>query len=327
MCVIAIVRDKRPTDKMIEDMADTNGDGMGFAYRKGGLVHWEKGLEDVAYVQEMAKKLPLPYILHFRIASIGKICSELTHPFPVEKDAPLWEKGTTGGAVLFHNGSWSRWQDLSLEMAIHHPGCDVPDGEWSDTRAMAWVTAWKGKNALKLIGEKCVLFSPTEIDIYRKDWENVNGVFCSNKHFEYGHRSRYSNGQWVSTMCKFMHCTEKANLDKDGRCPQHPMIPPQMQQVLDRATAMSAANAANEEGKLPVLDALPGGAASVDPFAQAFTEKIAPVKALRERGKLSRREYRAAKKRIRTQMEQELLNDTPPVLLKSSQHLQKLTVN
>ncbi len=313
MCVIMIVRDKRPTEKMIEDAADTNGDGMGLAFRKGGLVYWEKGLEDIEYVKAMAAKLPMPYILHFRIASIGKVCSELTHPFPVEKDAPLWEKGTTGGAVLFHNGSWSRWQDLSLEMAIHHPGCDVPDGEWSDTRAMAWVTAWKGKNALKLIGEKCVLFSPTEIDIYRKDWENVEGVFCSNKHFEYGHRSRYSNGQWVSTMCKYMHCIEKSGLDKDGRCPKHPMAATEDTTKQERiAAALAAAKTRkdtlpNEEGKQ-----LPGGAVSVDPFAH--------LKSLRERGKMSRRQYRAAKKRLREDMDAMV----PPMLLRSSDHL---TVN
>lgn len=308
MCVIMIATDTRPTDEMVEKAFDTNDDMSGIAYRKDGLVHWKKGIDNVEEMKAHARNLPLPYILHFRIASIGKICTELAHPFPVQKDVPLWPEGETGGYVLFHNGSWHRWEDACLELATHHQEIEeVPEGEWSDTRAMAWMVAWKGKNVLNFIKEKCVLFSPDDMEIFRSDWEMVNGVRCSNKHFLF--RGQYSGSSWTSTMCKFGHCTSKENLDADGRCPKHPVNSPPDSDATKAMRIAAAAERArtraeDERRERGNLTLLPGGAGAADPFDQ--------LKTLRKRGKLSRRSYRAAKKRLQEQIDQA---SSSPILL------------
>lgn len=325
MCVIAIVRDpaKRPSEKMIEQMWETNDDGGGAAWRekcadetgkKVLQVRWNKGIESVEEMKELARTLPIPYILHFRIASCGGVRQELTHPFPIDEKVPEFLQGRTGGFVLFHNGHWGKWQDYSMDMTIHLRA-KVPAGAWSDSRAMAWAAANYGNDVLNFIGEKCVIFSPTELEVFRKDWELVDGVLCSNKHFEIRQWNQTGHA-YSQRMCKFGNCTRK-DLNTLGLCPVHEakplvVIPAPNPRVID-TTATVTPLRTNEEGVLPDDSAdedtlplipgavppvsQPGGAGAVDPFVQ-----LQALRELRCRHKINRREFDDRKRVLEAQI-------------------------
>lgn len=194
MCVIFIAESKRPTPEQVAAMYEANGDGCGFAYRiNDGLdkdknpinprVRWEKGLMTLAEAQKMAAELPLPYVGHCRIQTVGGKKAALCHPFPILKNVPLDLKGTTNGFVLFHNGHWGSWRTSVLE-AVWKTGAQIPSGKWSDSRAMAWSAAHFGTAILEFIDEKSVAYSADKVDLTGKDWDEEDGVWYSNKNWK-----------------------------------------------------------------------------------------------------------------------------------------------
>lgn len=199
MCVITVVQTRRPSEDELTKMALTNGDGCGIAYRTkhGDIftpsedplnvadeVMWEKGLS-LEELIPLAARVPLPYVLHFRIASCGGKEKEMTHPFPLTRDVNLDLVGHTKGFVLFHNGHWGAWKDKGLDGAIHNK-IRVPAGTWSDTRVMAWLAFLHGPKILEFIDEKVILFGPKTIEIFHPDgWFRVNDLLVSNRSWEY----------------------------------------------------------------------------------------------------------------------------------------------
>jgi len=187
MCVICVVDKARPTDKMVEAMYDCNNAGAGFAWRQDGYVQWEKGLK-IAEAVERCRKLPIPFVAHFRIPTVGGARESLCHPFPVEKDASLELTGRTKGYVLFHNGHWVDWRKTVLASSIEHK-LQVPTGKWSDSRAMAWVAAHHGLGILEMIDEKCIAFGPRDTEVFGAGWERIDKQsdqpWVSNDHWKH----------------------------------------------------------------------------------------------------------------------------------------------
>lgn len=185
MCVIAIAEKTRPTPEQVAAMFEQNSDGCGFAWRekKGNetRVKWEKGLFNLETAQKLCAELPLPFIAHFRIQTVGGKRAALCHPFPVLKEVPLDLKGSTNGFVLFHNGHWNSWRNSVLE-AVWKTGFKIPSGKWSDSRAMAWSAAHFGVAILEFIDEKSVVISPDKIELTGKDWNDLDekGIWFSN---------------------------------------------------------------------------------------------------------------------------------------------------
>lgn len=220
MCCIVYVEDKRPSEDMVNRMWDRNDDGAGFAWREGGDVVWEKGLtleESHIYMQD----LPTPFIAHFRVASVGGVCPELTHPFPVSMDSTLALTGRTKGFVLFHNGDWREWKDALLKSLPPGGGIKLPPGrQWSDSRAMAWLCSMYGHSYMDLISHKGVIFGPGPEDTHifsgASGWEEVEGIWCSNDYF----KTRKVSHNMTDQYCKFPHCIQK-NKDTEGYCPAH----------------------------------------------------------------------------------------------------------
>ena len=177
-----IVSKNRPTPEMVEKAYHTNDHGGGVAWRENGLVKWKKGLV-VEEMQHFIKSLPLPFVAHFRIASSGGQSPMLCHPFPVEKQVDVALEGQTKSYVLFHNGHWGEWKSFTKETALRM-GSKIPMGVWSDSRAMAWAAHNYGLGILDMIDEKCVAFSPTDLEVIKgSGWDEVDGVWCSNKHW------------------------------------------------------------------------------------------------------------------------------------------------
>ena len=199
MCVILVAEDKRIPDWMIRRAVEVNGDGIGVAWRDKGLVHWEKGLK-IDDVLQMAKDLPLPYIAHFRLASHGMGKGlELNHPFPVDPvekggfPATLDMQGKTRGGVLFHNGTFKEWKAWVLDAVprFSHPDRPVKlqSGSWSDTRGMAWLAHYYGSGILEMIGEKAIIFSPDDLELFwGTGWVTIDGILASNSTFQHVQR-------------------------------------------------------------------------------------------------------------------------------------------
>jgi len=158
MCVIYVCNSILPDDAELARGHSRNDDGAGISWLapdpkspKNLAVHWQKGLKDDEAVKKfiLEEKIPFPLIIHFRTASVGGTIAGLTHPFPTVQGVPLWEAGAAP-EVLFHNGHLHNWDDLVMNVGL--PSTErFPDGPWSDTRALAWLTYLKGPGVLDFV--------------------------------------------------------------------------------------------------------------------------------------------------------------------------------
>lgn len=169
LCVIYSCWSAVPEDRELSDGAAANRDGAGICWienlgKSDARVRWIKGLEsDVEAVKKVIRdtKIKFPYAIHFRTASIGGVCEELTHPFSiVEKgsadltkdlDKALDQDGTAR-RVLMHNGHLNSWKQWLLPIMIMKD-IDFPPAPWSDSRALAVAVSLKGEAILEFIRE------------------------------------------------------------------------------------------------------------------------------------------------------------------------------
>ena len=151
MClIIASPNGKKPAFDIFEDAASTNRDGIGLAWRVKDKVLFKKGITLDELQQLMDTEVNDQWVAHFRIATIGGKTSELTHPFVVSNDSPLKLEGEAD-SVLFQNGTFSSW-DTELLRACANRGIRIPDGDWSDARAIAVLVSIYGRNILRFCG-------------------------------------------------------------------------------------------------------------------------------------------------------------------------------
>ena len=112
MCVIVIKREGVTMKRAaLSDMWAANPHGAGFAYwHKSGRLVVRKGFLTCEQLIGALAKIPAAYevVIHFRIATSGKINRHQTHPFILTNN-PVDAKHarprlTDDDAVLFHNG-------------------------------------------------------------------------------------------------------------------------------------------------------------------------------------------------------------------------------
>lgn len=154
MCVIAVVKSSvRLSKSDAEKMWEINSHGAGFAIYEGGEWKIEKGFMQWPLLEKRLKQLGLldteehpPFVIHFRLVSVGSKTPQLTHPFPVE----LRE----GRGFLFHNGT------LDIKRGVSS-GMYVPEGE-SDTSQFAKLLSELrlSKEQLKLLVKEGGLIDP-----------------------------------------------------------------------------------------------------------------------------------------------------------------------
>jgi hypothetical protein len=177
MCVIAVCEKRRLTHREIEQMNAANPHGIGLAWvNKGhGLVEYVKGLT-AAEAIALVDRLPMPQVVHFRLASVGGVRPELCHPFPIEATPALTQAGSAP-SVLFHNGHWGEWEGgLGLLSGIDE------SEPWSDTRVMAaLMDAWDHGAVSEVVGtrQKLVVVTPTKIKTYG-EFLSRRGIKVSN---------------------------------------------------------------------------------------------------------------------------------------------------
>ena len=179
MCVIAIIPEAKQIDlETVLAMHRKNPHGAGIAWRtKDHRVRWIK-TDDPEHAYRLACEKPGERILHFRVASVGPICDELRHPFPVARKTWLGDQGKSR-AVLFENGTWPKWQNFLSQAEAE--GYQVPEGPMSDARAAAFLCSIRGHRWLeRTAGPRWVYFSAKRTSIYGR-WFKLNGIKYSNK--------------------------------------------------------------------------------------------------------------------------------------------------
>lgn len=183
MCIIALCQTRKPSLDELKNCEKSNNHGAGIAWIKDGIVHWRKGIDDIEKHYNFIKKLPLPILIHFRLASSGSVCRELTHPFPIESDVPLALKGETKNGVIAHNGTWREFKEYTLAAILSNKKLKPLKGQISDSRYIAWFVYHYGIEILNLFDcGKIVLFTPKKIETIGQFYEH-DGILYSN--FEY----------------------------------------------------------------------------------------------------------------------------------------------
>lgn len=152
-----------------------NPDGAGFAFVKDGEVYISKGFKSFPHFwreyKRRSKDLSSPFLLHFRIATVGDVNIENTHPFP-----------STLGSAFAHNGTM-------------HSFKEVFEG-YSDSRNVAEllrqlkmdITTYSGRVMLKSIlgsTNKGVFLLPNKqfVILNAAEGEVNNGIWYSNNSY------------------------------------------------------------------------------------------------------------------------------------------------
>ena len=181
MCVILVSPPKaRPSLSTLQQCAAANPHGGGIAWVESGLVQYLK-TDDVRRIHRTSQHAKGDVVVHFRIASVGGVCAELRHPFPVTGRAGLSDR-SSAPAVLFQNGTWSDWRDaVARAEALGHK---APSGKMSDARAAAWLCHVHGRHEwLKEVGwSRWVYLNARELVLYG-DWKEREGMRFSNLHW------------------------------------------------------------------------------------------------------------------------------------------------
>lgn len=185
MCVIAVYENNYPEPEDLINMEAMNQHFGGIAWRKDGKIEYRKGInakEMTILIKE--EKIKLPFIVHFRIASIGEVSKELNHPFPISENVDNALSGNCD-EVLFHNGTWSDYTKY-LSNTCMMKGIKAPNGKISDSRIMAWLSYHYGYNFLGAViddNSKVVIFTPSEIIKFGK-WHEFKKESVSNTYFD-----------------------------------------------------------------------------------------------------------------------------------------------
>jgi hypothetical protein len=227
MCVILLAGNVRPTEEMVAKAWKANDDGGGVAWKEGlnrkgeptpdTEVVFEKGIMNLDRMQELIATVPMPFAAHFRVASVGGVKPELTHPFIVSEDSPIQLSGRTKGALLMHNGHWGEWNTRLIDATINS-NTHVPEGaEWSDSRALAWMSHLYGFNFMNLLqSQKGVIIWPEDFKVFSgPGWNKINNVWCSNDYFWFGRKvsAGYTGGS--SKTCIRAQCNNYVTYGKE----------------------------------------------------------------------------------------------------------------
>lgn len=188
MCVILVCKKKLPSLEDLQKCEAENDDGGGLSYHVGDKVRYVKGLsaKDIFAIisGKTDTEAKLPFVIHFRSASAGfdKV-PELCHPFVVNKNVSIKTSGDVG-KVLFHNGTWTQWKDVCLQICLK-TSSRFPMGTWSDSRGAAFAIKHKGEGMLNLITGKFAIMSKTGIRLYGDGWVHEDGISYSNTYWRH----------------------------------------------------------------------------------------------------------------------------------------------
>lgn len=214
MCQIAICNRRGITDSEINDFWRLNNDGAGVIYKENGLVKWKKGFMKKDDLKYFVAKLSPPYIIHFRAATHGSECPELTHPFLVSMSNPLEGKLKQGQYLLMHNGVDNAAINM-LMITMFVKGQKWNFREMSDTRAIAILLSVLGIDAITQFSGKFVIVDHMfNIRTYGQFTEK-NGILLSNSLQSYW----YERYDYTTRECVYKDRPAECHIKNYSRCP------------------------------------------------------------------------------------------------------------
>lgn len=196
MCVLAVATAGAQFSRdTLNAMFYANDDGAGWAYAKDGKIYFSKGYTNVNKFIKAVQKLPLDCerMVHCRIATHGGVCRELTHPFPVSRDYAKMEMLSgvlSSGYILAHNGILSNFTPESknhsdteeLVRCLANVKSDIMSEDMRDII-----------NTLIAGSRVAILNTDGKINRYGTGWTQRDGIWFSNRHFEYYTSAYYYN--------------------------------------------------------------------------------------------------------------------------------------
>jgi hypothetical protein len=201
MCVICVCINRGLTESEIKASFMRNDHGAGLSWFVTTSVgEFKKGFMDVNslidfyYSNHINEKLP--HVVHFRKSSCSGVAPVVTHPFIVSPMSPPYMSFKTNKPLLYHNGTIPQWKEKMLNFFMHNK-LKVPDGLFSDSRFMAVLVNYLGKNVLKYTDGKFVLFNCNKKVLTFGKYIADDGVLFSNNTYKNASIS-YSSGGLLS---------------------------------------------------------------------------------------------------------------------------------
>ena len=188
MCVIInIEKGQFPKYDTLKSAEILNAHGGSIAWLENGKINYQKGIK-AKKINDLIEKRLKPNkvktaIIHFRIASVGKINKELCHPFQISNEVkPDLKVEDSEYDLLFHNGTITSWESMLIESLQKFKG-QIPTGELSDSRVIAFLLNRHGTDIIK--DSKFNKFSIlTKKGIVKfGQWVKVDKNECSNDYF------------------------------------------------------------------------------------------------------------------------------------------------
>lgn len=152
-----------------------NADGFGLAWREKGVLHHKKwGPKDYEGFHKKFKELDrqpgIEYTAHFRMATHGPACKDLSHPF-------TYEDKKHGTIAVFHNGiidiDTDRRTESDTSTFVKQVLSKMGSGWWKNPAYRFLVEQAIGYSRL-------LIMTPTEtIRLNEKAWSKVGGIMYS----------------------------------------------------------------------------------------------------------------------------------------------------
>jgi predicted glutamine amidotransferase len=206
MCILVYTKGKRRlTQSEFNNCWDSNPEGFGMAWRETirghkviryakGFMRWYDALKAYERMQHFDDM-----VLHFRIATAGGVCKDLTHPFLISGSSPIMLDYTGQIPVLFHNGCVSDWYKKAA--TVIHSSARPIVGLMSDSRYMALaISRLRTMNEkikfLEKDWSKYIIYTPTETHMVGTFNEEKDAFFSNygfRSYYHYGTSSYYAN--------------------------------------------------------------------------------------------------------------------------------------
>jgi hypothetical protein len=150
-----------------------NGDGFGIAWRdpKGGLKYQKFGPKDFdafrSLLKKIDKKTTIEYVAHWRKATHGAACLDLSHPF-------TYTNTKDGEVLVFHNGIISGLDtdedNSDTSVFVDEVLSNLPS-RWWEKAALKWMV----ENSIGW-SRLLVMTNDTTVRLNEKDWKTVGGI-------------------------------------------------------------------------------------------------------------------------------------------------------
>ena len=198
MCVILVMEKGRLTEQELQNAWRANPHGAGIVIRGHGGLTVYRGIAKMQNLIDVYATIPdVPHLLHTRLATVGGISPQLTHPMVISRTSPVDVMRVVDDrhAWLVHNGHVTDWETLGVTALCHGARFKGPT---SDTRILAALVAIAGPQVLAILDATAVISRPGSFVKYGSTWSILrDGIYQSNRLWSYNAMTyTVSDGVW-----------------------------------------------------------------------------------------------------------------------------------